>query len=299
MNNLPNFLVIGVAKSGTTALYHHLQAHPEVYMSPVKEPNFFSYEGQTPELAFKPDATITRLEDYYALFEGARGEKAIGEASPRYFHSPVAPARIRTRIPDARLIALLRHPVERAFSQYMMMLNAGAYPYRPFEQVFREKARSVETWDQEPLACYGFKLSFYYDSLKRYFDCFSRDQIRIYLFEEYVSDPRSLLSDLFRFLDVDTEFVPDLQARFNPTHGVPKSMWLQQTVMRPNWLKTMAQSMVPTRVRKKVSAAILRTLRTSKPVLDDEVRRKFAMIYRDDILKVQDLLGRDLSVWLR
>ncbi len=297
MSTLPTFLVIGVAKAGTTSLYQHLKAHPEVFMSPKKEPNFFSYDGAEPEVDFRNPQWITNWEDYRALFEGVRDEKAVGEASPRYFHSAVAPARIKETLPAARLMALLRHPVERAHSHYMMMMNAGVLAYRPFEPLFREKARTVATWDQEPLACFGFRHSFYYENLRRYFDLFPRDRIKILLFEEYNADPRAVLADVFRFLDVDAGFVPDLEARYNPSHGMPKSPLLHKTVMRPNALKTIARKLVPGAVRKKATGFLFRRIRTRKSSLDEAVRREFMDVYREDVLKVQDLIGRDLSGW--
>ena len=290
--NLPTFLVIGVAKAGTTALYQHLKAHPGIFMAPVKEPNFFSFDAK------KQDAIVTHLDDYRALFEGIRDETAAGEASPRYFHSPEAPARIAARIPEVRLVALLRHPVERAYSHYLDMMNSGAFAPRPFAEVFREKASSVETWSREPFACYGFQLSFYHASLKRYFDVFPRERIRVYLFEDYVAEPRAVLGDLYRFLGVDDGFVPDLETRHNPTHGVPRSALLHKTVMRSNLLKTVAQKLLPQAVRRKVAGLLLRGLRTKKPALSPALRDAFTAVYREDILKTQALIGRDLSLWL-
>jgi len=299
MPTLPTFLVIGVAKAGTTALYRHLKAHPEVYMAPVKEPNFFSFDGTWPLPDWKRPAWVTTWEDYRALFEGVGDEKAIGEASPRYFHSPIAPAHIRKKLPEVRLVALLRHPVDRAFSHFMHMINSGVFDHRPFVPFFREKAQTRATWDQEPFGCYGLRHSLYYESLQRYFDTFPREHIRIYLFEEYSADPRPVLRDLYRFLGVDAGFVPDLKARYNPTHGVPKNQALHKTVMRPNPVKRLARKLVPAPLRRKVAVTILKTIRTQKPVLSDEIRSELVAAYREDILKVQDLIGRDLDVWLR
>lgn len=297
MSTLPNFLVIGVAKAGTTAMYQHLKAHPGVYMPPKKEPNFFSFDGTWPQHTPRRPAWVTTWEDYVALFDGVQDERAIGEASPRYFHSPIAPERIRDALPGARLVVLLRHPVERAFSHYMHMMNSGAFDYRPFVPLVREKVKTIATWDAEPFACYGLRHSFYYDSLRRYFDAFAREQIKVYLFETYRTEPSAVLQDLYGFLGVDDGFLPDLGVRHNPTHGVPKSQLLHKTVMRPNLIKSMAARVVPAKVRRRVSRTIWRRIRTRKPVLSDEVRREFMDIYREDVLKVQDLIGRDLSAW--
>jgi hypothetical protein len=133
---LPNFIVIGAAKAGTTALYWYLAEHPAVFMSPVKETNFFAYglddAGQLlygiPELHQFP---VTTLSEYEKLFANAGDAAAVGEASPIYLECPQAAGRIRTRIPDARLICGLRDPVERAYSDYLMYLRLRGEQLEP------------------------------------------------------------------------------------------------------------------------------------------------------------------------
>src|SRR5580765_3646808 len=119
---LPNFLIIGAGKSGTTALYEYLKQHPQVYMSPVKEPRFFAFEGESVNFGgpwgerLNPEVmAFNSIASYSALFEDVEDETAIGEASPIYLWAAKAAARIHRRVPDARLIAILRDPVERAY----------------------------------------------------------------------------------------------------------------------------------------------------------------------------------------
>jgi len=298
MSRLPNFLVIGVAKAGTTALYEHLRAHPDVFMSGVKEPNFFSHDPDAERPVVEIDPPVAELDDYRALFEGACTQTAVGEASPRYFHSRLALERIEALLPSARIVAMLRQPVERAYSHYLHMLNSRVFEHRPFEDFFREKARTVETWGSEPFACYGFNLSFYYDALRRYRERFPDERMRVYLFEDYAADPRPLLADLYRFLGVDDQFVPELDERHNPTYGVPKSAVLHRVLMQRNGFKAAARRVVPPAARAKIAALLLRRNRTPKPALSRSLRDEFTEVYRDDILKTQALLDRDLSSWL-
>ena len=130
---LPNFVVIGAAKAGTTALYWYLQEHPEVFMSPLKETNFFAYgvdpEGRLlygdPELHRFP---IKNLDAYADLFAGAGDEKAVGEASPIYLECPEAAGRIQQLLPEARIICGLRDPVDRAYSDYLDVLAKPGPP---------------------------------------------------------------------------------------------------------------------------------------------------------------------------
>src|SRR5215218_4707583 len=121
---MPNFLIIGAGKSGTTSLYHYLGQHPEVFMSPMKEPKFFCFEGERPNFRGPGDdeeinrKCVTTIDAYRALFDGVACEKAVGEASSMYLYYPKAPERIDHHVAGVRLIAVLRNPVDRAYSSY-------------------------------------------------------------------------------------------------------------------------------------------------------------------------------------
>jgi Sulfotransferase family len=155
---MPNFLIIGAAKSGTTSLYHYLNQHPQIYMSPEKEPEFFALEGR--KLDFDgPDGKEvinrriqrnrpTNIEEYRALFEGVSGETAIGEASPWYLYSVQAPSRISYYIPGVKLIAVLRNPVERAYSLFLYLRLRGQEPLSDFSQALQaEEVRKRDNWE--------------------------------------------------------------------------------------------------------------------------------------------------------
>src|SRR5580704_17949873 len=124
---LPNFFIIGAARSGTTALYEYLRQHPQIYMSPIKEPNYFAFYGQGIHYRGPRDQELVRssyvpsLKAYEAQFSGVAKEIAVGEASPWYLYLPEAPERIRRKVPDAKLAAILRNPVDRAFSAFSVL----------------------------------------------------------------------------------------------------------------------------------------------------------------------------------
>ena len=127
---LPNFLVIGAARSGTTSLYYCLQNHPQVYVTPVLEPRFFAFEGEKVDFNGPGDRLlkrriVTKVEDYAALFDGVIDEIAIGEVSPAYLTSQSAPVRIQHYIPNTKIIAVLRNPVERAISSFRLEVLQG------------------------------------------------------------------------------------------------------------------------------------------------------------------------------
>jgi hypothetical protein len=299
---LPNFLIIGAQKSGTTALYHYLKQHPQIYMSPVKEPHFFALENE--ELDFRgprdqeilSQMVVTDFGAYRELFRNVSSETAVGEASAGYLHSSRALGRIRRYVPDAKLIAVLRDPVEGAYSSFLHMVRDGREPLSDFEQALRaEKTRIRDNWG--PIWHYRQK-GFYYGQLKRYFEAFGRDQVKVYLYEEDLKgDPLGMLQDIFRYLGVDDAFVPDMSLRHNIS-GIPKSKALHGFLRRPHPVKSAAKPFVPEVVRVRL-VTILRNRNLSRPPrLSPEVRGWLVGEYREDILRLEELIQRDLSGWL-
>ena len=298
---LPNFIVIGARKAGTTSLYHYLEQHPEVFMSPVKETNFFVLEGGKAGYS-GPDAdtrvnrwSVADPEEYEKLFEDAGTARAIGEASPAYLCDPSAPARIKRRIPGARLVAVLRDPAERAYSAYMHQVRDGR-EMLPFpEALDAEEWRTQENW--APAWFYRFE-GFYRAGLSRYLELFGPDLLKIYLYEDLRDDPRGTLRDLYRFLKVDDGFVPDVSERSNVS-GVPKSRLLASTLKRPNPLREALKPLLPKAARRRLSKRLRNLNLSPAPPMPPDARRRLVESYREDVMWVQDLIGRDLSAWLR
>jgi len=294
---LPNFIILGAAKSGTTALYHYLKQHPDIYMSPLKETEFFAFEGE--KLSFRgpgdmPRNTITELGAYKEQFASVSKEIAVGEASPVYLFSSKAPHRIFHYLPEAKLITILRNPVERAYSQFLMFIRDGREPLLDFaEALAQEKERAQNHW------AWGWqykKLGFYYEQLNRYYQIFDANQIKVYLYEDLKSNPRSLFTDIFDFIGVDKSFVPNISTRHNIS-GIPKNKLIHDFVRKPNLLKSSLKPLLPSRVRKKMIGK-LHDSNLDKPQLTEEVKQEMVESYREDILKLQDLTCRDLSHWL-
>ena len=295
---MPNFLIIGAMKAGTTALYTYLEQHPQVYMSPVKEPNFFAFEDERMGFLAPQDqeginrTSVTDIEAYRALFKGVTNEVALGEASHWYLYSPKAPGRIRHHIPDAKLIAVLRDPVERAYSQFLHFVRDGQEPLSDFALAVQEEERRIRNnWAFGRYASRGF----YHAQLKRYFDAFDRRQIKVYLYEDLSADPVGVIQDIFRFIGVDEAFVPEMSVKPNVS-GVPRNRTLHALLTRPQRIKAVLQPHLPAGVLR--LASDLRDRNLAKPQLAPEVRRQMIEMYREDILKLQDLIDRDLSKWL-
>ncbi|MBM3181565.1 MAG: sulfotransferase [Chloroflexi bacterium] len=298
---MPNFLIIGAAKSGTTALYHYLKQHPQIYTSPVKEPRFFAFEEDIPRFYGPGDDRlvrefVTNFEDYLGLFEAVTDQIAIGEASNVYLtNSETSSRRIQHHLPNAKLIAVLRHPAERAYSNYLMLASTGK-EYLGFTQALEEEEeRKRKNW---AFVWLYKNRGFYYALLRPYFDRFPREQIRIYLYDDWNTTPREVLQDIFRFLQVDDSFVADMNKRQNVSY-IPRSHAIQVFLENPHPLKTILKPLLPQTLRRKIISKMQLLNQTKPPPLDPELRRQLTEEYRDDILKLQDLIGRDLTHWLK
>jgi Sulfotransferase family len=297
---MPNFLVIGAGKSGTSSLYHYLSQHPQIYTPPIKEPKFFAFEGE--ELDFRGPgdqaahrSTVTDIETYRALFDGASGERAAGEVSPVYIYIPKAPERIEHYIPEAKLIAILRDPVERAYSSFLHLVRDGREPFDDFARALQEEESRIKR-NYAPLWHYK-EGGFYYAQLRRYLERFDTRKVRIYLYEDLKEDPAGCLRDIFRFLDVDETFVPDMSARYN-VGGMPKNKGLHAFLTRPNLVKAAVVPFVPTGVRKRLKTSLRDRNLHRPPEISLEVRQQLIGVYWEDVLKLEELIQRDLSRWL-
>lgn len=298
---LPNFLIIGAAKAGTTSLYYYLKQHPDIYMSDLKEPHFFSFEGET--LTFlragnQPDPinqmAVTDWASYCALFKGASNEPCIGEASPSYLHTPKAAERIKVRLPGVKLIAILRHPAERAYSGFLGQYLSGVEKGVPYLSDFADAVHSEAKFEQEnwtPIFFYK-KLGFYYEQLKYYYSLFDREQIHVCLNEDLQKQPTETLQQIFRFLGIDASFVPDTSVRAGAS-GIPKNKIIYRFLKKKS-VKSVLKPLIPQGLGQRFENTML-----NKPKLSLEMRQELIEVYRDDILNLQKLLQKDLSAWLK
>lgn len=299
---MPNFLIIGAGRSGTTSLYRYVRQHPEVYMSPVKEPNFFSWDGVSPIFRGPGDrlhlSLVRDIQHYRKLFEGATNEKALGEASPSYLYRARAIERIKHHIPNARLIAILRHPAERAYSQYLGMAACGREQLSFPQAIRAEEDRIRRNWEGD---WHYVRPGFYAAQLKRYYQVFDRKQIRVYLYEDLKSEPVRLMQDVFSFLGVDDTFIPDTSIRHNPS-GIPKNKVLSAFLvfLGRNPIRPLLKPFFPARLRERINDHVAGFFARNlvKPPLPLPIRTQLVEVYREDILRLQELISRDLSKWL-
>lgn len=298
---LPNFFIIGAPRCGTTSLFAYCRQHPEIYMSHIKEPNFFLFnEGNSafggPGSCEAVRTAIRNPRTYEKLFAKAGPALAVGEASVNYLISTQACDRIKARIPHAKLVVMLRQPVDRAYSSFIRSLRDGTEPCTRFEDAWADHERRVrENW----WSCQHKAKSLYYAPLKKYLQTFSRDQIQIHLFEDLTQHPRAIIQQLFTFLGVNSAFAPDLAAHYNASqpveHPLLRTLWNRTTGLRAVLAPALPLAW---RGRLFVHLVAQRQLRSDQQPLPPGLRTRLTAELKDDILRLQDLIDRDLSHWL-
>lgn len=299
---MPNFLIIGAPKAGTTALYHYLSQHPEIYMSPVKEPNFFAFEGQQPDFIGTGDKlagtnkSIVNLEDYQALFNGVTQEKAIGEASTLYLYIPNTAQRIKHYVPDAKLIAILRHPVDRAYSHFLNLRRDGREWVTDFTQALAEEPNRIR--DRWSPAWHYKQVSLYARQIERYFETFEPQHIKIYLYEEWREEPKEIIREILQFLEVDDTWLPDMAEKHNVSSFVQKNKNIYDFLNQENLIKSVLRKIIPAKIRQPMAAKAFRNNMELPAKLNPQLRQKLIPEFQEDILNLQKLLKRDLSSWL-
>lgn len=221
-NFLPNFLIVGAQKSATTSLYEYAREHPQVFMSPLKEPRFFVADrlagltrtGHRERLRRK---LVLTPEDYAALFRGVTTETVVGEASPQYLylHDTAVP-NIRRVLGDPRIAVILRNPVDRAYSAYHHLQRSRAVDLG-FEEMVARHRTFVD--GRFPPLFHIVEGGFYHAQVVAFLRAFSR--VQVLLLDDLERDPRGTIREFYRGLEVDDGFVPDLSVRHNPGTGKP------------------------------------------------------------------------------
>jgi hypothetical protein len=292
---LPNFLIIGAPRCGTTMVYENLKRHPEIFMSAVKEPSFFILNGE--KNTYSGPMPIPVVNDsiaYQALFNGFEKKKAVGEASTLYLYSPKAPPQIKEMLPEIKIIVLLRPPVDRAYSHFFKNRLGGIEPIADFPNALAaEEWRIQNGW---------FPFWFYRDigrfdiQIERYFRYFRQEQMRFYLLDDFQQNPSETFMDIFQFLGVNSDFRVESSIRFNAA-GKPRHRLVHALLSQPFGVKNMLKRMLPSSIQRFLFWKIMK-LNLSIPPMQRETQQALQAYYRENILKTQDLIQRDLSAWL-
>ncbi|MEO0767921.1 MAG: sulfotransferase, partial [Cyanobacteria bacterium J06649_4] len=256
---LPDFLILGAPKAGTTSLYHYLSQHPQIFMSANKEPHFFAFEGHLPtfrgpgdEKAWLNACSVVELEAYQQLFAPAELGQKRGEASTMYLYLEESCDRIHHYIPQVKLIAFLRNPVDRAYSHFKHMRRDGREWEKDFGTALEKETERIEQgWSP---AWHYFQVGRYYNQIQRYLDKFGPEQVRIYLYDDLLESSQTIYRDLFEFIGVDPNWEMDTSKRHNTTAVVRKNKALHDFLMKPNAVKSVLRQLIPAHIRKPLSA---------------------------------------------
>ena len=279
----PDFFLVGAAKSGTTSLFQYLIQHPSIFIPSIKEPHYFSefYDPGAPRCATD--------EEYFALFEDCPPGARAGDASTSYLYSASSARRIHDVCPTARIMAVLRNPIDRAYSFYW-------YNRRNLvEDLSFEDALEAEPGRIAEGCHYRFHYvasGMYAGQVSRYLDTFGHEAVRAYLFED-LRDARELCARIFEFLGVDPGVPIDTEKRFNPG-GPVRSDLLARFLTRsfPRLRRLFPQ------VARDVKYRLMEVNVRQPEPMAPATRERLAEAFQDDVGRLQDMIGRDLAHWL-
>jgi hypothetical protein len=298
MVKLPNLVVAGAPKCGTTSLYHYLRQHPEVYLPTRKELHYFTRQELARDTAGPGDATVLQhlcadRAAYEAEYVAAGDQPVLGDISPSYFDfAEVAPA-IRRELPGARVVILLRDPIAKAFSQYMHLVRDGREPLPFYQALQAEAERTRRGWSM--IWRYAGS-SRYAGRVRHYLDAFGPERVRVYRFEDFIADPQATLSELWHWLGIDATIRVDTTRAFNASSR-PRSRLVASLISKRSPLAAMARALVPTGVRSRVTEAVRGLNAGTKGGVDARSAEYLREQFRDDVKETEALLGRPLG-WL-
>jgi hypothetical protein len=303
MSQNPDFIIIGAAKAGTTAIWNWLNSHPQVFMPSVKEPSFFSFKNRDviPRNGpFDPSYSkliTTNYSDYCDLFQPDEGQ-ICGEASPIYLQTSDAAQCIYQHNPSIKLIAILRDPAKRAFSQFSHNLREGYETTHSFLKALElENKRREKGWlkffDYLEGGRYGKQLETFYEF-------FDRDQILVLEFENLKSDPETEFGKICEFLNIKKTCDISLTKKFNVASSlkeVPRFQALKRMSNQPNFLKTFIKKLLPKAIRIFVKIKIEQmNLKNTKQITFDE-KKLIHEELSDDLALLRKITGMNSITW--
>ncbi|HKC04976.1 MAG TPA: sulfotransferase [Patescibacteria group bacterium] len=303
MSRKPDFFIVGAPKSGTTALYNYLKLHPDIFLSPLKEPNFFASD-----MPFKKLWYNNKIENYLSWFSEAKNEKRIGEASVCYLQSVKSAKEIKKFCPEASIIVMLRNPVDQMYSRYKDLVFWGSEDITDFEKALsaekKRKTGKLSTRIINKKLLFYRDAANYYKHVKRYIDLFGIDKTHIIIFDEFKDNPNKILSDVLKFLEVDNTFKIDFH-KFNTNRIInhnkkPRLLFVQKMInQRPELISKVIQAIFPRKVISTIAKYISRLNTKYEPAttMSPELREKLIKEFIPEIKKLSKLIKKELSFW--
>lgn len=299
----PDFFIVGAPKCGTTALYEYLKQHPEVFMpKEAKEPNFFGSDFNNPFF-------IRDEKAYLSLFADALHEKRVGEASIWYLYSKRAASEIKSFDPQARIIIMLRNPVEMLHALHSQLLFNGDEDEEDFEAALaaeeaRKEGLRLPANPQIVEALFYREVIKYTEQVKRYCDVFNEAQIKIIIYDDFKQNAAQVYRETCAFLDVDTGFSPNFRV-VNRNKRIRSKALLKFTRQPPSVAPGWAKNLVPLQMRQDLMWRVVKVARRfntkyePRAPLALELRNRLQAEFAPEVERLSSLLRRDLSHWSR
>ena len=275
-----NTFIVGAPKAGTTSLHYYLSQHEDVCMSTIKEPNYFSFEEVS--TLYYNATSVSDCKVYHKLFKDEK--KIIGEASVSYLFYKNIPSRILEYNPKANIIIMLRNPLERAISHYLMDHRLG-FCSLPLEDILDNRHAHPLFFQQY------LELGLYYQSVKRYLDTFGDKQVHILYYTDFKRDIESLMKGVFQFLKIEnTSLDYSVQNPF-----LSSDYAFVSYLYRLSWVRKGLKSLIPQNYVKSVKNRLFS--KTDKPNFSESLLSQINAFYQSDISQLESLLNVDLSQW--
>ena len=300
---MPDFFVVGAARSATTSLHYYLQQHPEIVMSATKEPNHFVFDhGVQPArpLIDSPSIIAKSVADrstYEALFAGSTPGQRLGDASPLYLYVPEAAANIHAEVPDARIIALLRNPVDRAYSHHMHIHRLPREETIPaFRQACEAEIAAADDGSRYGTGSHVLRMGRYAEQVERYLDRFGRESVAVLTYESFQREPAAGLERICSLLGVsDHTFETDVNYNSAGLTTNALTAWASGAVRR---MQPRIKAFLPARIAATAGRMRAKYDRPSAaPPLPDDLRAQLVDWFAPSVAALRALDVVDTSVW--
>lgn len=284
-----NFFIVGAPKAGTTSLYSYLNQHHSISMSLVKEPNYFSHKEILAQKLYYKTKLITDLKKYHSLFDFKNSSYLYGEASVSYlFYNDVA-TKIKEYNENAKIIILLRDPVERAVSHYNMDKRLGFVKIDLQGILDNISLKNHMLYYQQYI-----HLGLYYYQVKKYFDVFGKENVCVMKYDDLSKDNKAFTNKITDFLSLDTDLEIDYDTPYNSYKS--SSNQFINFLYSISFLRKLVSILLPNTMLKKINKSFF-----SKPEIriSKETEMKLYDLFHEDILLLEQMLEIDLSSWKR
>ncbi len=294
----PQLIVGGASKSGTTALYYYLNQHPEFFLPSKKELHFFSRDYLSQTVGGKGDRFIlaeipTTFQNYIDFFNDAQETQIGVDISPSYLFHYKCAGKIIKRLPEIRIVFILRNPVDKIYSQYLHLVSTGRETLSFSQALDHEKHR--ENIGYSDMWLYK-KSGYYADAIKHFISVMGKKRVRIYYYEEFINNRTEVLADVCKFAGVDSSFQFTGIKQVNRS-GLPKSKIISSLFLSPGRLSYLMRRIIPHNIGKKLRETIKNLNTGEKPGLAPDMKRKLANLYKDDLIQLEKIIKKKCN-WI-